>query len=407
MRIYADFHLHSHFSRATSPKMGIEELSKNASLKGLNMLGTGDFTHPLWLKELKARLKPFNDSGLLIYDKILWMLTCEVSTVYEQDRKIRKIHHLIHVPSFEIVDQINDVLLKRGNLASNGRPLFHGLSSPELVEIIMEISKDSLIIPSHAWTSWWSVFGAFSGFDSIKECYMDQKKYVYAIETGLSSDPSMNWRLSELDDFCMMSNSDAHSPWIWRIGREFNAFELKKPSYWEILNAVKNKDDKTFIFTGEVSPQYGKYHYTGHRKCKISLPPRDAIKLNNKCPKCGKKLTVGVLQRVEELADRPQGYRPKKSIPFKTLLPLYEILSYVSGTNHLYSKKISEELGKLILKFGNELNILLSVEKDQLNMLTSPKIANAIIDVREEKVRYEAGYDGVYGLPIFNTPDES
>ncbi|MCP8307751.1 MAG: DNA helicase UvrD [archaeon] len=403
MRVLADFHIHSYLSRATSQSMNLDELSRNAKLKGLNLLGTGDFTHPTWMKELKEKLVPLDDYGLFTYNGIYWMITTEVSTVYEQESKARKIHHVIHVPSLDIADQIIDSLSKRGNLSSDGRPIFNDLSSPELVEMLMSIYKDILIIPSHAWTTWWSIFGAFSGFDSIEECYKDQTKHIYAIETGLSSDPPMNWRLSKLDRFCLMSNSDAHSPWIWRLGREFNVFDLKKLSYHEIIDAVKKRDNKRFIFTVEVPPEYGKYHYTGHRNCDVSLHPRDAIKLNNKCPKCGKKLTIGVLQRVEELADRPEDFILKDAIPYKSLLPLYEIISYVMGVDQLYSKKVMEEQDKLIAKFGNELNVLLNAKKDELSKATNAKIADAIIKTREGRVDFIAGYDGVYGKPIFNT----
>ena len=403
MRLLADFHIHSYLSRATSQRMNLDELSRNAKLKGLNLLGTGDFTHPTWIKELREKLEPLDDSGLFTYNGIYWVITVEVSTVYEQEGKARKIHHVIHVPSLDIADQIIDVLSKRGDLSSDGRPIFNGLSSPELVEILMNIYEDILIIPSHAWTTWWSIFGAFSGFDSVEECYKDQTKHVYAIETGLSSDPPMNWRISKLDKFCLMSNSDAHSPWIWRLGREFNVFDIKKLSYHEIIDAVKKRDKKRFLFTVEVSPEYGKYHYTGHRNCDVSLQPRDAIKLNNKCPKCGKKLTIGVLQRVEELADRPEGFILKDAIPYKSLLPLYEVISYVMGIDQLYSKKVMEEQDKLIAKFGNELNVLLDAKKDELLKVTNAKIADAIIKTREGRVDFIAGYDGVYGKPIFDT----
>jgi uncharacterized protein (TIGR00375 family) len=383
--------------------MNLDELSRNAKLKGLNLLGTGDFTHPIWMRELKEKLEPLGDSGLFIYNGIYWMITVEVSTVYEKKGKARKIHNQINVTSFDVADQIIDLLSKRGDLSSDGRPLFNDLSSPELVEILISIDKNILIIPSHAWTTWWSLFGAFSGFDSVEECYEDQIKHIYAIETGLSSDPPMNWRLSELDRFCLMSNSDAHSPWIWRLGREFNAFDLKEISYYEIADSVKKKDKKRFIFTVEVPPEYGKYHYTGHRNCGISLHPKEAIKLNNKCPKCGKKLTIGVLQRVEELADRPEGFVPKDAIPYKSLLPLYEIISYVMEIDQLYSKKVMEEQDKLIAKFGNELNVLLNAKRDELLRVTNTKIVDAIIKTREGKVNFIAGYDGVYGKPIFDT----
>ena len=760
MKIIADFHLHSKYSRATSKEMNLEGMVKGAKIKGLNLLGTGDFTFPLWLKELKQKLKPL-ENGLFEYENIYFTLTAEVATYFNYEGKMKRIHHVIHAPSFEIVDQINEALSKFGNLKADGRPILN-LSAPELVEILMQISKDILIYPSHAWTPWMSCLGSKSGFNSIEECYQDRVKHIFALETGLScydsetevltengwkkfweitkgdkictlnkekeiiefqhptniyyydyegkmyrlktsrvdllvtpnhklairkyplckkwspirliksdkrfgkekvfkkdgkwigkkeeyfvlpavkiphgnryysghriikekklpikswlkffgfwiaeghitrnekhceynvivsnnnknlleeirnilkemgfnpylrknqlrvrnfqlwnylkqfgkahkkfipkeikqlskdllsiffryyikgdghrygrdgkglsattssprlrddlqeialklgmsaywklvarpgertlpsghknkhyvwaiyfirknehrvhpagfrkngkwkeewidykgkvycvsvpnkiiyvrrngipvwcgnSDPPMNWRLSKLDKFTLLSNSDSHSFWTWRLGREANVFELEKISYKEICNTIKNKDRKKFLYTIEVPPSYGKYHWDGHRNCGISLHPKDAIKLNNICPKCGKKLTIGVLHRVEELADRPEGFIPKDAIPFKSLLPLYEIISFATGVNQLYSRKVLQEHDKLIEKFGNELNVLLNAKKDELIKVTNEKIANAIIKVREGKISFIPGYDGVYGKPIFD-----
>ncbi|MEM5883049.1 MAG: endonuclease Q family protein, partial [Candidatus Aenigmatarchaeota archaeon] len=262
--------------------------------------------------------------------------------------------------------------------------------------------RDVMITSSHIWTPWRSILGSKSGFNSIEECYQDQTKNIFSLETGLSSDPSMNWRLSSLDKFTLVSNSDSHSPHPWRLGREANVFDLEKVTYWKILDATKKKDKKSFLYTIEVDPNYGKYHFDGHRNCSISLHPKDAIKLNNICPKCKRKLTIGVLHRVEELADRPEGFIPKDAIPFKTLLPLYEIISFAWGSGELYSKKVLEEHDKLIEKFGNELNVLLNVPKEELLKVTNEKIADAIIKVREGRVKYIPGYDGVYGSPVFD-----
>ncbi len=399
MRVIADLHLHSKYSRATSKQMDLNGISEGAKLKGLNLVGSGDFTHPKWLSELKEKLKPSND-GLFLYNGVYFMLTTEVSTVFEYEGKIRKIHHVIHAPSFEIVDQINEKLKKFGNLESDGRPTLN-LSAPELVEILMEISKKIVITPAHIWTPWFSLFGSNSGFDSVKECFQDQTAKIFSLETGLSSDPPMNWRISELDDFTLMSNSDSHSPHPWRLGREANVFELEKLSFEEIFDAVKKKDRKRFLFTIEVDPNYGKYHYTGHRKCGVSMHPKESAKFNNICPVCGKKLTIGVLQRVEELADRPEGFIPSNAIPFVRLLPLYEIISNVTGENKLYSKKVLREHDKLIQHFGNELKILLEVSKEELEKFTTKGIAEAIVAVREGKVKYIPGYDGVYGKVVF------
>ncbi|MGC8812174.1 MAG: endonuclease Q family protein [Candidatus Aenigmatarchaeota archaeon] len=401
MIVTADFHLHSLWSRATSKQMNLEGISDGAKIKGLNLVGTGDFTHPKWFEELKRKLKPVESTGLFEYKGTRFMLTSEVATYFEVEKVMKRVHHVIHAPSFEVVERVNEALAKHGNLASDGRPILN-LTAAELVEILTEISKDVLIYPAHVWTPWMSCLGSKSGFDSVEECYQDQVKRIFALETGLSSDPAMNWRLSKLDKFTLVSNSDSHSPHPWRLGREANVFNLEKVTYWEIFEAVKKKDKKKFLYTIEVDPNYGKYHFTGHRNCSVALHPRDAIKLNNICPKCHRKLTIGVLQRVEELADRPEGFVPKDAIPFKTLLPLYEIISFAWGSGELYSKKVLEEHDKLIEKFGNELNVLLNVPKEELLKVTNEKIADAIIRVREGKVKYISGFDGVYGKVVFD-----
>jgi len=401
MQIIADLHLHSKYSRATSQNMSIEGLSKGAKVKGLQLLGTGDFTHPLWLKELKQKLEEVSGTGLFTYEDIFFILTTEVSTIFTFERQTKKIHHIIHAPSFDVVEQINENLSKYGNLRTDGRPMLT-VSATELVENLMEISKEVVVTSSHIWTPWYSLFGSKSGFDRVEDCYQNQTKNIFSLETGLSSDPAMNWRLSALDKFTLVSNSDSHSPYPWRLGREANAFELKKVTYQEIFNAIKEKDKKRFLFTIEVEPSYGKYHFDGHRNCGIILTPAEAKKFNNICPKCGRKLTIGVLHRVEELADRPEGFVPKDAIPFKSLLPLYEIISYATGANELYSKKVIAEQDKIIEKFGNEFNVLLNASKDELVKTTSEKIAGAIIKVREGKIKFIAGYDGVYGRPVFS-----
>lgn len=402
MKIFSDLHLHSKYARATSKEMNIETLSNYAKIKGLNLLGTGDFTHPKQLQDIKLKLEPIEDKGLYRYNDTFFMLTTEMATFYFQEKKSRRVHHLIASPSIEIVEQIIDVLSKRGaNTGIDGRMAMK-ISSPELVEILKQISKDIHVIPAHIWTPYFGCLGSVTGFDSIKECYLDQTKKIYAVETGLSSDPTMNWRVSEIDDFLLLSNSDSHSPWPWRLGREANVFELKQPDYFEIWNAIKNKDNNKICYTIEVDPNYGKYHFTGHNKCGVFMHPKEALKQNNICPVCKKQMTIGVLQRVEELADREEGFVPKNTIPFKSLLPLYEIISFVRGTNQLYSKKIVNEQNKIISYFGNELNVLIDADFESLIKIADEKIANAIIDIRERKVLFRPGYDGVYGEPIFD-----
>jgi len=293
MKIFADLHLHSHYSRATSNEMNIENLEKNAKIKGLNLLGTGDFTHPLWLKELKRNLTETENKSLFHFkDKdVYFMLQAEVSNIYNQNEKTRKIHNVILSPSFEIVEQINDFLKKYGSLSGDGRPILTNINCAELAENLINISKEIMIIPAHAWTPWFSVFGSKSGFDSIEECFQDQTKNIFALETGLSSNPAMNWRLSALDRFALVSNSDSHSPWPTRLGREANVFDAEM-NYKEIINAIKEKDTKKFLYTIEVDPAYGKYHYSGHRNCGISLDPKETNKIKGICPVCVKGDTI-------------------------------------------------------------------------------------------------------------------
>lgn len=401
MQVIADLHLHSKYARATSKEMDIANLAKYSKIKGLNLLGTGDFTFPDQLKDIKSKLEPVDETGLYKYNDVHFMLTTEMATFYYQENKSRRIHHLVHAPSIEIVEQIIDSLKKKGaNTGIDGRMMMK-ISSPELVETLHQISKDIHVVPAHIWTPFFGCLGSETGFDSIRDCYLDKTKLIYALETGLSSDPQMNWRVEELDQFALMSNSDSHSPWPWRLGREANVFDLKKPNYFELWDVVKEKDKKKFLYTIEVDPNYGKYHFTGHRQCNVSMSPAEAEKLHNICPVCKKQMTIGVLQRVDKLADRSDSSIPKNAIPFKSLLPLYEIMSFVTGTNQLYSKKIAEKQDRLIDQFGSELNVLLNVGLDDLIKFTDEKIAKAIVDVREGRIQYKPGYDGVYGQPMF------
>ncbi|HUI86186.1 MAG TPA: endonuclease Q family protein [Nitrososphaerales archaeon] len=399
MRITADLHIHSRYALATSRDTDLEHLAEGARTKGLNLLGTGDITHPLWLKELKSKLKPGDGEGIFAYRGMNWILTGEVSVVYEQAGKIRKVHHLVNVPDLETAEQISEALSKYGNMSSDGRPILKGLGSAEMVEILTGLSSSVVIIPAHAWTPWFSVFGSKSGFDSLEDCFLDQTGKIFAIETGLSSDPPMNWRLSSLDRIALVSNSDAHSPNPWRLGREANVFDLEALTYRELFDAIRSKDPRRFLYTIEVDPSYGKYHFTGHRKCDVSMSPRESMARSNLCPKCGKKMTVGVLQRVEQLADRPEGFAPKGAVPYRNLLPLYEIVSFAMGVNRLYANRVLEVQNRLTAAFGNELNVLLGAPEDDLAKVTSAPIASAIIAVRENRIRLRPGYDGVYGSP--------
>jgi uncharacterized protein (TIGR00375 family) len=381
--------------------MNIENLEKNAKIKGLNLLGTGDFTHPLWLKELKRNLIDAEKGLFHFKDKsIYFMLQAEVSSIYNQGEKLRKIHNVLLAPSFEVVDQINDFLKNYGKLASDGRPILTKIDCAELAENLINISKDVVIIPAHAWTPYFGILGSKSGFDSIEECFQEQTKNIFAIETGLSSNPQMNWRLSSLDKFALVSNSDSHSPWPSRIGRELNVFDTEA-SYNDIINAIREKNPKKFLYTIEVDPSYGKYHWDGHRICNVSLDPKESMKYHNTCPVCGKPLTIGVLNRVEELADRPEGFVPKNAVPFKSLLPLSELIAAVYNTQ-FFSKKVWEESTKLTREFGTELNVLLEASEDRLGLLTHEKIVEIILKNRKGELKVQPGYDGVYGKLLLN-----
>ncbi len=412
MRVIADLHIHSRFSRATSEKMTVDEITRFAKIKGLQLVGTGDFTHPKWLEELQQNLVEVPDASLYKSRKhpesnVYFMVTVEVATIFTYDKDVKKIHHVVLTPNFEIAIQINDRLKRFGNLASDGRPMLD-MTAPQLVEEVMQVNPQNVVIPAHAWTPWFSLFGAFSGFNKIEDCYQDATKHIFALETGLSSDPPMNWRLSSLDKYALVSNSDSHSHWPWRIGREANVFELEAPSYTGIVNAIRTKDPARFKFTIETDPAYGKYHWTGHRNCNVSLPPQEAIKFGNRCPVCRRSLTKGVEQRVEELADRPSGFEPPNAVGFKHLLPLGEIISTVLGASYPSVQKVWDVYNLLVGRFGDEYAVLMDAPTDEMSKLVEPRVAEAIVKVREEKVHVTPGYDGVYGqLALFDKPDET
>jgi len=384
--------------------MCIEEIARFASIKGLNLVGTGDFTHPKWLKELQETLVPASGAGLYEAARVqktpvYFMATAEVSTVFTFENDVKKIHHVILTPNIETAIQINDRLANYGNLEADGRPTLD-MNAPQLVEEIMEISDENMVFPAHAWTPWFSIFGAFSGFNNVEDCYQDMTKHIRALETGLSSDPPMNWRLSKLDKYTLVSNSDSHSFWPWRIGREANVFELDKPSYLEIVDAIRFKDKRKFKFTIETDPAYGKYHWSGHRNCNVSFSPQEAIKFGNVCPVCRSKLTKGVEQRVEELADRPANFKPDGTIGFIRLLPLSEIIATVFNVDSPSSQNVWSIYNLLIEKFGNEYAVFIDASEEALRRVVDEKIAEAIIRVREKRVKVVPGYVGVYGRII-------
>ncbi len=396
MNIIADLQVHSRFSRATSGSITLANLEKYARLKGITLLGTGDFTHPLWLKELKSELSEDGSGILSSTSGFKFMLQGEISNIYTQGGKGRRIHNLLLAKSFDIVDQINAALLKKGRLDYDGRPMF-GFSCIELVEMMKSIDLDIEIIPAHVWTPWFGLLGSKSGFDSVEECFLDQAKHIHAIETGLSSDPAMNWRVSTLDKYTLVSNSDAHSYWPWRLGRECTVFDIEY-DYKQLILALRTK--KGLVETIEVDPNYGKYHYDGHRNCTVVFSPEETRKSNGICPKCRQPLTIGVAYRVEELADRPVGYTPKDAVPFRDLIPLSEIISAVLGSP-VASKKTWEMYHRLVGTFGSEFSVMLDAQESEIMKVAGGDVADAIMQTRRQEVTIEPGYDGVYGVPKF------
>ncbi|MDD5060138.1 MAG: endonuclease Q family protein [Candidatus Omnitrophica bacterium] len=392
MEFIADFHIHSKYSRATSRDMDVRHLAEWAKLKGITLMGTGDFTHHLWLEELKHSFEDCGN-GLFRHAGVYFMLTAEVSSIYSKNGRSYRIHNLIFSPSFKTVDKINERLSRIGNLASDGRPIL-GLDAAELARIIFDIDENCMIIPAHIWTPWFSLFGSMSGFDKIQDCFEKQTDKIFALETGLSSDPAMNWRLSALDNFTLISNSDSHSP--QKIGREANIFNCSM-DYKTIREVLKNKDREKFLYTIEFFPEEGKYHYDGHRLCGVRLSPEETKANNGKCPKCLKPVTVGVVNRVEKLADRPLGYVPENQIPFKNLIPLMEIIAQVKGVGTA-SINVEREYRAYIAKFGTEFDILLKCSKEELLKGLPPKLVDGILNVRAGKVAIKAGFDGEYGI---------
>lgn len=398
----ADLHIHSKYSRATSRDMDIPNITKWSKLKGVELLGTGDFTHHLWLQELKQYLKPEGNSGLYVYQNLHFILSTEISSIFSQSGKSYRVHNIVIAPCFEIVEEINKMLSSYGNIASDGRPIL-GISCKKLAEELFRISPDIMLIPAHIWTPWFSVFGSNSGFDSLEEAFDKYTDKITALETGLSSNPAMNWMVSKLDKFSLVSNSDSHSP--FRIAREANVFDCQL-NYWEIKEALEKKDRTKFLYTLEFFPEEGKYHFDGHRNCKVRLHPKETKKYKGICPVCGRTLTKGVLARVEELADREEGFVPDNAIPYKSLIPLDEIIAEAKGVKK-GTKQVESEYMNLVNMFGSEFNLLVNVEEKDLFSNLPEKIAEGIKRVREKKVEILPGYDGEYGIiKIFGEKEE-
>jgi len=431
----------------------LENIATTCATKGVNVVATGDFTHPEWFKEMKEKLaekekglyvlkskiqnlpiesrrihrNPFGtkskiNSKFKIQNSKLTRFICstEISCIYSKGGKVRRLHIVVLAPSLEAVEKINLALGKIGNLKSDGRPIL-GLDAKKLAEIVLGIDEKCLIIPAHIWTPWFALFGSKSGFDSVEECFEDYSDKIFAIETGLSSDPQMNWRIKNLDQVAIVSNSDAHS--LHNIAREANVFEIpampspldkggnkRGLSYDEICRIIKEKNPQEFLSTLEFYPEEGMYHFDGHRDCGVSFAPKESKRNKNICPKCKKPLTIGVLNRVEELADPTRGedYHDKKRVPFKKLVELDKIIAAALNIKARGAKQVQQEYENLIKNFGTEFAVLLKADFDQLKQATLPKIAEGIKRVREGQVQITAGFDGQYGkIKIFSEQERN
>ncbi|MEA2056931.1 MAG: endonuclease Q family protein [Patescibacteria group bacterium] len=414
-----DLHLHSHFSRATSSSMDLKHMYQWAKLKGINVLGTGDFTHPEWFEEIQQNLQPAENGLYQLKPKIAqkidkempasyrsnklrFILTVEISNIYSRGGQVRKLHNVVIAPDLKTVSKINAKLDEIGNLQADGRPIL-GLDSEELLKIVLNADKRAMLIPAHIWTPWFAMFGSKSGFDSIKEAFGDLASEIKAIETGLSSDPFMNWRLSQLDNVTLVSNSDAHSP--YKLGREANIIDVDY-DYDQIIEAIRTNDDR-FVGTIEFFPQEGKYHYDGHRKCDVCFSPKETHQHKGICPKCGKPLVLGVDYRIDQLADRPADYKPKKHKKVEYIIPLPEIIAEVEGVKGTRTKTVQTKFKKMLESLGDEFSILRQTPVAEIEEAGFPVMAEAIKRMRSRQIHIQPGYDGVYGeIKLFANKDE-
>ena len=403
MKTIADLHIHSRFSMATSREGTPENLDFWARKKGISLIGTGDFTHPVWREELKERLVSEGNGLYRLRDEYVkeesrkfpgdgthFVVSGEISSIYKKNGKTRKVHNVILLPSLEAADAMAQRLEKIGNIHSDGRPIL-GLDSHDLLEMMLDVCPEGILIPAHIWTPHFSVLGAKSGFDSVEECFEELTPYVHALETGLSSDPAMNWRISKLDRYQLVSNSDAHSP--SKLGREANLLDIDC-SYEGLYRAIQTGEG--LEGTVEFFPEEGKYHFDGHRKCGVSLSPVEAERLGGICPVCGKKLTMGVDHRVEQLADRAEGFVKKDGKKDESLGPLPEVISACMGYSTA-SKKVQGCFEQMLQTLGTEFDILRNVPSEDIKTCAGERIAEGIENVRTGKVKRIPGYDGEYG----------
>lgn len=403
MKMIADLHIHSRFSMATSKEGTPENLDFWARKKGISLIGTGDFTHPVWREELKERLVSEGNGLYRLRDEYVkeesrkfpgegtrFVVSGEISSIYKKNGKTRKVHNVILLPGLEAADAMAQRLEKIGNIHSDGRPIL-GLDSHDLLEMMLDVCPEGILIPAHIWTPHFSVLGAKSGFDSVEECFEELAPYIHALETGLSSDPAMNWRISKLDRYQLVSNSDAHSP--SKLGREANLLDIDC-SYEGLYRAIQTGEG--LEGTVEFFPEEGKYHFDGHRKCGVSLSPVEAERLGGICPVCGKKLTMGVDHRVEQLADRAEGFVKKDGKKYESLVPLPEVISACMGYSTA-SKKVQGCFEQMIQTLGTEFDILRNVPSEDIKSCAGERIAEGIENVRIGNVKRIPGYDGEYG----------
>lgn len=409
MRQILDLHIHSRYSRACSPQLTLANIERACRTKGIDIVATGDFTYPAWFESIEKELVELS-AGAGLYklktatdDKVKFILSTEVALIYKDRDRTRRIHLVIHAPNLAAVRKLNERLDKKYNIRSDGRPIL-GLKAPELVKMLLEIDPSFLVYPAHIWTPWFSVFGSKSGFDTMEECFQDQTNHIYAFETGLSSDPEMNWRLSALDKLTVLSNSDAHS--LENIGREANIMEIPAPvSYQKIYEQIK--EGRGMKMTVEFYPEEGMYHFDGHRNCRFSCPPAESRKLKNICPVCKKPLVIGVLNRVEELADRPEGFRPKNAVGFKKLVELDKIIAEALGLKSRHAAAVQREYQALIGRYGSELAILLDLDLSRLSPEADFRVKEGIRRAREGSLIIKPGFDGQYGeINIFSATDK-
>jgi len=441
MQQIADLHIHSKYSRACSPQLTLTNIDKTCRIKGVDIIATGDFTFPEWFFDIKNQLEEIkrrrnvdvSPSSSCLYklksaqdEQVKFLLSTEFALIYKKGGKVRRIHIMAHAPNIEAVEELNKFLDKKYNIRSDGRPIL-GMTAEELVKLCLSIHPKFLIYPAHIWTPWFAVFGSKSGFDSMEECFGKYTENIYAYETGLSSDPEMNWRLSALDKLTLLSNSDAHS--LPNIGREANVFDLKEISYDEIYDVIKHGGTKTlkhenteaqkhentktqdesgsFLgYTIEFYPEEGMYHFDGHRDCNICFAPEKTKKHKGICPVCKKPLTVGVMSRVDELADRPIGFKLKGAPGFKKLVELDKIIAEAKGIKSRNSQAVQAEYNSLVKQFDNELNILMNVDLEDLKKATLSEVAEGIKRAREGKLIIEPGFDGQYGTVKIFKDDE-